>query len=87
MTQCQIRILQRQNSLTLKKSTGEELGLKLKGPQMILVPTNLRGHHSDVMPRHVLPVQGLRGLHHSSARIDPEEPLVLIFGCHEIPGR
>lgn len=53
--------------------------------QSELVPTQLRGHHSDVVPSDAFSVQRLCGPYDSTAFIDPEVPFVFFFTVQEIP--
>lgn len=50
-----------------------------------LVPTSLRGHHADVVPGHVLPVQRLRSANHSAAFVDTKVPDVILPAVQEVP--
>lgn len=50
-----------------------------------LVPTELRGHHSDVVPSDGFSVQRLCGPDDSAAFIDSEVPFVFFFTIQEIP--
>lgn len=48
------------------------------------VPTNLRRHHSDVVPGCVFSVQRLRGPYRATDFINPEVPFVILFTVQEI---
>lgn len=48
------------------------------------VPTNLRCHHSDVVPGCVFPVQRLCGPDSAADFINPEVPFVILFTVQEI---
>lgn len=51
------------------------------------VPTNLRGHHGDVVPGRVLSVQRLRRPDHAAVLVDSEVADSLLFAVQEIPAR
>lgn len=48
------------------------------------VPTNLRRHHSDVVPGCVFSVQRLCGPYRATDFINPEVPFVILFTVQEI---
>lgn len=51
------------------------------------VPTNLRGHHGDVVPGGVFSVQRPRGPYESAAFVDPEVPHSFLFAVQVVPIR